>query len=227
MDIKIAIAACAVLGFCAVAAVTANPQVKSNTPLYTYRMEQASSGMSFLPTEKNDFTYTTEPGYTLDYTVTLTAGSSTPQTTVPMQNTQWITCETCGFTCDTCINTCQTCYCTCWDTCRCTCQGITCDFITCDFTCIFTCDTCFDTCFDTCWDTCFDTCFGTCFITCDPTCVDPTCEHTCYLTCEPTCHETFLPNCPTQEITCHTCPITCATCQTCIYTCWTTCLGPP
>jgi hypothetical protein len=39
--------------------VTASPW-SSNTPLYTYRMEQVSSKMNFLPTEQSIFAYTTE-----------------------------------------------------------------------------------------------------------------------------------------------------------------------
>jgi hypothetical protein len=221
-------AVCAVLTFFAVALVAAHPQIDScGTPLYTFRMEQASSEMHFLPTEVNGFSYAAEKGYTVNYDgagVCCDFDSSTPNTTVPNQiNTMWITCTTCGPTCETCILTCDTCYCTCWETCKCTCQGITCDFVTCDYTCEDTCDTCFVTCFVTCWDTCN---VNTCFNTCDPTCLQPTCEHTCYLTCEPTCHRTFWPNCPTWDITCHTCPITCSTCLTCNYTCWSTCIPP-
>lgn len=48
--------------------VTASARI-SNAPLYTYRMEQASSEMNFLPTKMNSFTYITENRYTLDYGV--------------------------------------------------------------------------------------------------------------------------------------------------------------
>ena len=51
--------------FLAVVAVTAHSQ-PLNTPLYTFRMEQASGEMNFLPTEKNTFIYTSEKGYTLE-----------------------------------------------------------------------------------------------------------------------------------------------------------------
>lgn len=37
----------------------------SYTPLYTFRMEQASSKMNFLPTEVNEFIYGAEKGHTL------------------------------------------------------------------------------------------------------------------------------------------------------------------
>lgn len=49
----------------AVTFVTASPR-SFNTPLYTVRMEQASSKMNFLPGTMNNFTYTTEKGYTMD-----------------------------------------------------------------------------------------------------------------------------------------------------------------
>ena len=54
-----------VIATLAVSAVTANPQTL-NTPLYTFRMEQASSEMNFLPEEKSTFIYTTEKGYQLN-----------------------------------------------------------------------------------------------------------------------------------------------------------------
>ena len=61
------------------AAVSALPSL-SSTPLYTFRMEQVSSEMSFLPTERNNFTYTTEKGYNMQYAVeTLChSGGATP-----------------------------------------------------------------------------------------------------------------------------------------------------
>ena len=223
MDKKIIVIAASVTLVFFAAAVTARPQATvTDTPLYTFRMEQASNNMHFLPATVNEFTYTTQKGFTVACDTTLYSGSITPQT-VPQVYTIWVTCKTCGPTCDTCRRTCNTCYCTCEWPCRCTSEGATCDFITCDFTCAFTCDTCFDTCFDSCWITCN---WNTCFNTCERTCLELTCEHTCYLTCEPTCHETFWPNCPTQGLTCHTCPVTCSTCQTCVYTCWTTCIPP-
>jgi hypothetical protein len=35
--------------------------------LYTYRMEQASSSMNYLPTEMNEILYTAKRGYKLNY----------------------------------------------------------------------------------------------------------------------------------------------------------------
>jgi len=55
----------AVLIFLASAAM-ASQQV-TDTPLYTYRIEQASSKMNFLVTERNVYSYTTESGYELNY----------------------------------------------------------------------------------------------------------------------------------------------------------------
>lgn len=55
------------------AAVTAYSPV-SHTPLYTARMEQQSSGMHFLPTEMNDLTYTSEPGFELNFEATAING---------------------------------------------------------------------------------------------------------------------------------------------------------
>ena len=50
-----------------ITAVMASPWITSNAPLYTYRMEQESSNMNFLPTPMNEFIYTAENGYTLNY----------------------------------------------------------------------------------------------------------------------------------------------------------------
>jgi hypothetical protein len=46
--------------------VTASSQT-SNTPLYTFRMEEVSSEMNFLSTEVSEITYNTQNGYTLNY----------------------------------------------------------------------------------------------------------------------------------------------------------------
>lgn len=97
----------------------------SNTPLYTVRMEQASSQMNFLPTERNTFTYSAEKGVELNYDVTEYCSIE------PLSTHEW-TCvdSTCGGTlCSTCVNTCgstcKTCpYQTCGSTCYYpTCQG--------------------------------------------------------------------------------------------------------
>ncbi len=122
-----------------------------NTPLYTFRMEQASSKMNFLPTIMNGFTYTTENGHTLNYDATGYCG-------MPLDVTSGKTCEgTCQGQ-ETCqgYNTCDlTCWSTCPNTCGSTCP-LTCD--TCDHTCgtCETCITCRVTCIgSTCWETCF------------------------------------------------------------------------
>lgn len=96
-----------------------------NTPLYTYRMEQASSKMRFLPTEQNTFNYTTEQGYTLEYAVELRTRLPFD---IPPTNEQ----RPCEWTVETCP---QTCLYTCPNTCD-------------------TCDTCYDPTCDTCWDSC-------------------------------------------------------------------------
>ena len=49
-----------------VSTAMASPQI-TDTPLYTYRMEQESSRMNFLATERNTFSYTAESGYELNY----------------------------------------------------------------------------------------------------------------------------------------------------------------
>ena len=50
----------------AVTCVTASHQTL-NTPLYTFRIEQASSEMNFLPTAVSEFTYNTRDGYTVNW----------------------------------------------------------------------------------------------------------------------------------------------------------------
>jgi hypothetical protein len=142
---------CAVL--CVATVVTATS--RTDTPLYTVRMEQASSKMNFLPTAVTTFTYTSEQGYTVDHDVSggycgigpLHTGYNTCQNTCP---------ETCEpGTCD------QTCPFTCWNTCEETCPS------TCTETCPYTCDdfTCSSTCEETCPNTC-NTCWNTCWYTC-------------------------------------------------------------
>jgi hypothetical protein len=82
-------------------AVAAANSPAFSTPLYTVRMEQASSQMSFLPTEMNNFTYTTEKGYTVNYDILARcdyAGLSFGGFTCP---------ETCPYTCEqTCPGIC-------------------------------------------------------------------------------------------------------------------------
>ena len=106
----------AALGVVAVllACVTASSHTV-NTPLYTYRMEQQSSYMNFLPTAANSFTYHAEKGCTVNYDVLACCS-----TTSIMELTIRISCETCYeptcFTCPlTCLPTCDdtTCKVTC------------------------------------------------------------------------------------------------------------------
>ena len=163
----------AVIVFSVTLAVIAATTVKasssiSNTPLYTVRMEQASSGMNFLPTQVNEFTYITEKGYSVNYATLGYCGVSPFST---------------GDTCepDTCeLETCEdpTCPWTCWQTCSYTCNP-TCNSSTCLNTCPSTCRTCPPTCPLTCEPTCRE---FTCVKTCAPTCPD-----TCWYTCESTC----------------------------------------
>lgn len=124
-----------------------------NTPLYTVRMEQASSRMNFLQTAVNGFTYTAENGYTVNYNAAGYCGD------VPLEITVGRTCE---GTCDidpTCPNTC-------WSTC---------DDPTCGDTCPNTCEATCDTCSQTC-DTCPQTCIGpTCEDTCEAYCTIISC----------------------------------------------------
>ncbi|KYK31478.1 MAG: hypothetical protein HXS48_01120 [Theionarchaea archaeon] len=99
--------------------VTANPL--TSTPLYTVRMEQQSSEMSFLPTEMNEVTYTTENGYTLNYNAPLgCCGDANPLGACTYYATTC--CSSCYGTCSaTCPLTCYTCPATCTDTCPNTC----------------------------------------------------------------------------------------------------------
>jgi hypothetical protein len=147
------------------AAVTAN-SLASSTPLYTLRMEQASNRMNFLPTAVNEFTYSAENGYTVDYTVN---GCCVQPLKPP---TEFVTCPA---TCDeeTCWSTCPE---TCWSTCP-----LTCDDPTCPATCAITCSTCTQPTCETC-ETCYtcptqtstcNTCKGqeTCWDTCEIDCL--------------------------------------------------------
>lgn len=120
----------------AVTAVVAYPSTL-NTPLYTVRMEQLSSKMNFLPTTMNDFAYTTENGYNVNYDVTGCFNGAEPHIVTWNNTCEFIrTCPgyyTCQYTCDyyytchfeTCLPTCpDTCEgCTCCCTCPPTCTG--------------------------------------------------------------------------------------------------------
>lgn len=145
------------------AVVCASASALPSTPLYTLRMERASSKMNFLPTAVNEFNYTTESGYTLGFNISGGGGSALRGTDA----TCFPTCSTCPYTCDetcpaTCPNTCpNTCPATCPDTCP----------DTCDYTCPDTCVTC-PPCTNI--QTCRYTCLETCPNTCD-TCASPPC----------------------------------------------------
>jgi hypothetical protein len=118
---------------CAVTAVTASSSI-SSTPLYTVRMEQASSDMNFLPTAVNEFIYMAEHGYAVNYNV-----PEYCKGVIPFKPPTEI--ATCPYTCDddtceqTCPNTCwNTCPNTCWSTCPVTCEP-TCLQYTCENSC--------------------------------------------------------------------------------------------
>lgn len=165
---KISLVVCSVaIVSLAVAAVTANPSI--NTPLYTLRMEQASSKMNFLPTAVNDFTYTAEKGSTLNYNVSKYCSFVVPlaPTGSGGGETCWPQCNTTQPTCSTCEETCPS---TCSNTCSSTCPN------TCPVTCI-TCETCEG---PTCENTCQPTCPWTCWQDCEYTKVFPTCN---WVTC--------------------------------------------
>jgi len=78
----------------------------SDTPLYTYRMEQASSEMGFLPAKMNEFTYNTEKGFELVFIV---AGCCDVE---PCGDTWYWTCSTSTCYRSTCGGV------TCWNSCR-------------------------------------------------------------------------------------------------------------
>lgn len=134
------------------------------TPLYSFRMEQQSSELHFLPTSMNTFTYTTEKGDEVCFGQCCTMGSTGG---IQGLKTIEITCSTCASTCEstcpaTCPLTCDTCY-----------GGCPVTLDTCLQTCDVTCSTC-----NSCptWQiTCENTCNPTCNIF---TCL--TCHHTCY-----------------------------------------------
>lgn len=101
---KIVIGTSLAVAFFAIAFVTASPRV-SNTPLYTLRIERASSEMDFLPTKMNTFAYTTEKGCELNFEI----GGGYQGDATPL-STWYFTCEpTCGYwTCplSSCVKPC-------------------------------------------------------------------------------------------------------------------------
>lgn len=147
----------AALAFCVTVACAGSLPSAPPIPLYTLRMEQASSSMNFLPTEHHPFTYTTEPGWVVTSPVEGWCGVIQPETGVSTCSdttclTYWPTCSTCsGYTCEEICSTCE-------DTCDHTCAGYTCEGTCGELTC----------------QTCGSTCVG-------PTCVQITCvPSTCY-----------------------------------------------
>jgi hypothetical protein len=88
--------------------------------LYTYRMEQVSSAMGFLPADITTFTYITETGCSLPYDAVNQCHTQL-LATVPDPSCMEPTCYiTCGYTCfGTCAITCpETCQITCRYTCK-------------------------------------------------------------------------------------------------------------
>lgn len=161
MDRKLALIVVASTAFAVltVATVTATPWI-SDTPLYAYRMEQASSKMNFLPTQVATFTYNAEKGYTLSYEA---AGFCSAEPLAPT-----------GEEIETCWPECTTNEYTCPNTCEWTCFMSTCPVNTCSQTC-YTCPE--NTCNSTCTSpyTCH---LSTCVSTCNPTCNSPwTCQY--------------------------------------------------
>lgn len=136
-------------------AVTVTASALPSTPLYTYRMEQASHKMHFLPTEMNGFTYTAEKGYTLDNPGVRNNGGGGRLGDSWLPSCPNMTCATCDpvYTClpTSCQQTCDTCFSTCLG--------------------YQTCDT------STCWP-------FTCYYTFCDTCDAPTCEGSCLQACE-------------------------------------------
>jgi hypothetical protein len=152
-----------VLVFVAVAATTARPGTSPATPLYTYRMEQASNDMNFLPAEGNGFTFTTKGGHAVNYDIVVYHDYDELLSTGCKPSCISTCYSTCVSTCNsTCVSTCpQTCVSTCSSTCLNTCPN----------TCV---NTCSQTCVSTCSYTCVSTCYGTCAETCDLSCIfDP------------------------------------------------------
>jgi len=127
-----------VIAFLVITAVTTGSQASLNTPLYTFRMEQASSEMNFLSMERNNVAYTIENGSTLNYNVSGKYCSAKSSPAICLTDPRMCSADvgTCAMV--TCASTCpNTCPSTCSDTCE---------------------NTCGNTCPSTCWPTCGETC---------------------------------------------------------------------
>jgi hypothetical protein len=113
--ISLGIIACA--SVLAIACVTANT-LTVDTPLYTYRMEQVSSQMNFLPVEANGFNYNSQNCCLLSYSTGCTVPLDIP-TTFPCKPTEETCLNSCGGTCSyTCkVTECESCSFTCGSTC--------------------------------------------------------------------------------------------------------------
>ena len=123
------------LVFLAVTAATAHTWTSPNTPLYTLRMEQASTKMNFSPAKGNGFAYTVEKGHILGYDIAGYFSDGEPLATGCKPTCVETCLETCVSTCpQTCVSTCFTCVSTCPYSCVNTCWS------TCAYTCDLTCD---------------------------------------------------------------------------------------
>ena len=142
MNKKMSIAAICVGAFLSVLLFVTASSLTAHTPLFTVRMEQASSDMHFLPTSVESFSYSAENGYSLDYIADAGVCAA------PLAYT-WDTDPTCWATCAGQHNTCSS---TCVSTCSSTCVNTCC-------TCVSTCSsTCVNTCSNTCWESCSAPC---------------------------------------------------------------------
>ncbi len=112
----------------AVATVFAATSITDKSPLFNYRMQQASSRMNFMPARPDTFTYTTEQGSCLNYGTCMGCSGALPlhthyYDTCIQDCTIPVTCETCPSTCwSSCGGTCETCYSTSCGTCYSTCS---------------------------------------------------------------------------------------------------------
>jgi hypothetical protein len=209
-----------IAAFLAAAAVTADSSILS-TPLYTYRMEQASDTMNFLPTEQSTFTYTAKQGCNLNCRAENHCGEGILSTTGLETCYGYFTCQgyyTCSQTCEgythggsTCLTTCLNWWTCTQYTCDLSCDGYTCvAAFTCMGTCVVTCPETCETCQGQGWtcnatgcqQTCY-TCGFTCEATCPATCEGTTCPWTCEETCEDTCEYSCDDTCGK---TCDGCP---------------------
>lgn len=137
MDRKVMSVAVSIMFALCVATVVTASSPSLNTPLYTFRMEQQSNKLNFLPTAVNEFIYTVENEYIMNVDAPVEFCNAQP-----LDNCTYLA-TTCNVTCpQSCAGTCDTCY------------GWTCYNTSCQPTCEYTCDD--PTCAPTCDPTCFD-----------------------------------------------------------------------